>query len=234
MSPYDDFLRIRDEPWSLPELVNRDFIMALPSEGLRLSRILPLLAGIDVAPRATDREVFVQAAHLVRAFDALAEAAFNGVVILRGARGNAPAQDIPCSVFADPLTLVGSDDDAFGPDDDRWPWSNPDNWHGDLQKYNEKVWRRVTVERDSLARWVRKAFAKQPNANRVDAAKEWLLSAYPVRSERKVHELLWEFRQATGKICSLRTFESAIALAYPQSAKVRNADNCGRPAGKSE
>jgi hypothetical protein len=128
-------------------------IRRLPDEGLYLSNVVRLLIGNKEEEPADVRELLLWGARGERFAKVLFKAVAHGEIIISGSRDGVH-QKIPQETFELPYSLVVGNDDAIGPDIDRWPKAQSWELVKDLGKYRALQWHSVTVERNSLAKWV--------------------------------------------------------------------------------
>ena len=146
---WDDDEDLKNSSWVLPEIVTKEMIQGLPEEGLYLSNVVRLLAGIEDGEPADSRELLLRAARVEQFWKVFYGRISKGEIAVSGSR-DGMRQKIPHETFELPYSLVAGNDNAIGPDIDRWP--EEESWElvADLRKYRALQWRSVTVER---TRW---------------------------------------------------------------------------------
>jgi hypothetical protein len=144
---------LKNSSWVLPKRVTKEMIQGLPEEGLYLSNVVQLLAGIEDGEPADGRELLLRAARAEQFWKVFYGSISKGEIVVSGSRDGV-RQKIPHETFELPYSRVAGNDDAIGPDMDRWPEAQSWELVKDLGKYRALQWDAVTVERNSLANWV--------------------------------------------------------------------------------
>jgi hypothetical protein len=111
------------------------------------------------------------------------------------------------------------------------------NRHGDEELSEVAVFKRARADLESVERWLRENVAGEPRAagdeaqdhvekplpaesaqNKVDALAAFVRQRYPTRPPKSVEEFMKDVKNEASHIGKFkkRTFESALAMAYPQ------------------